>query len=377
MFSCTPRILIRFEAAGGAKGFPKGARPLQKGRPPLRDGKVEPRGERGGFGALGREGAKARDEMPGHTRGSPEARTADFMSRLNLRGAEMDRRRSWGRDRSDQGEGQHRDIKFDPGEEKLKDSDFWRLNYSHDLNDHAGEEGIGVWKEAMSGDIRLASAKSQKKYAVSQERTDVSPYMQWLVPPKRVRLENVLRERVMHLRKTPEYDMTPGQLKAVQRMWDGLETATAKFPLPFPEARENFCITHIECVDWNSREKWAVCWKLVLDDEQRPEYERALSGGVVSKWSKIIRHHFNPSAKGFMPQIGFTYDEGSIPYKQSIIEQNIERSQSSRAPLPMHGYNKDLWGITVEHQSLKQRKEKQNVDPVRDFLLEARAALGA
>eukprot|EP01064_Diplonema_japonicum_P007846 TRINITY_DN1546_c2_g4_i1.p1 TRINITY_DN1546_c2_g4~~TRINITY_DN1546_c2_g4_i1.p1 ORF type:complete len:366 (+),score=85.66 TRINITY_DN1546_c2_g4_i1:60-1100(+) len=327
--------------------------------------------EKGGaaFGAFGFKSARGQDEFAGFSKQSPDARISNMFNPMNRMGREMDEKHGLGK----------------PGQnpnsvsrvvEDFENTDFWRVNHSQELHEHAGAEGIETWIENRKEEIDISSP--YKPIPSTHEREDLPPYMHWMVPPKRVRLELKMKEDARRFQKTPEFDLTEHQKRKVQLMFDGLESATAAFPIPVKGSRENFCVTHIECLNWKSHEQWLVCWQLVTNPSERSRYEDLLgstSSKLLLKWGKLIRDHFGP-CQNFTPLMQFKYDDGSIPYKRSVIEDNLIRSARGQAPRPMIGKNKELWGMQPvrEHTKANPASSPEH-DPVRKFLLEARREL--
>eukprot|EP01059_Diplonema_ambulator_P009407 TRINITY_DN19268_c0_g1_i1.p1 TRINITY_DN19268_c0_g1~~TRINITY_DN19268_c0_g1_i1.p1 ORF type:complete len:353 (+),score=78.06 TRINITY_DN19268_c0_g1_i1:60-1118(+) len=322
------------------------------------------------YGAFGFRSARGMDEMPGLAQQSPEATLANLTASLTYNGKRMDEKRGWG-----SGTGI---VDMDGIKEDYEGTDYWRVNVGQDLAEKAGEEGLEKWIEDRKEEIDLKAP--YKPIPSTHEREDLPPYLHWMVPPKRVRLELKMKEDARRLKKTPEFDLSAAQKRVLQMMYDGLENATAAFPIPIHGSRENFCITHIECVQWKSKEQWVVCWKLVLDPSQRPQYDALLSSTaskLVFKWGRMIRDYYAP-CRSLVPVLQFLYDDGSIPYRPSYIEKNLYRTSRGEAPIPLYGRNKELWGMQpIRDNSIGVRANKETQeDPVRNFLLEARRELG-
>ena len=332
------------------------------------------------MGAMGFQAGRLKDMSPTRGAGSDQTSSANFLANLRRRPHAGDERRGWGKNRPND-EGQFRDVGFQSNLHEDLATDQGRVDHVQDVRDTAGQRGLEAWKKQHSGDMRASA--SPKRYPKVSERQDLPAWQQWLIPPKSVRLEHVLDERERRLQKTPDYDLMPHVQHSVQKIWDGLEVAMVKYPLPFARARENFCVTHVECLNTRSLELFIVCWQLTMDQSERSKYHTMLGGALNTKWAHVINKHFDPSGgKSLRPQLRFVYDDGTIPFKASIVEQNLMRAQRGLAPLDEPApYSDDLWSITSSLTSEKARRrmshEQSNEgdDPVSKFLAEARAAI--
>eukprot|EP01061_Rhynchopus_euleeides_P010695 TRINITY_DN20206_c0_g1_i2.p1 TRINITY_DN20206_c0_g1~~TRINITY_DN20206_c0_g1_i2.p1 ORF type:complete len:370 (+),score=77.65 TRINITY_DN20206_c0_g1_i2:52-1161(+) len=337
-------------------------------------------------GTKGKDSANVSDIIPGMAKKSHIGSATAFLGRMQQKQGRMLEQQGWGASRTHE-DGQFRDVGFD----SYKTEDFGKqqgtaFNISKDVHDVAGQKGLRLWKEENSSEIRATT--HSRRYVATQERTDLPPQMQWMVPPKHLRLENVLKERERRLQKVPEYDLSPHLARSVQKMWDGLEVALIQAPLPFERSRENFCITHIHCAQERSEELWLVCWKLVLDESQRSKYQKMLEGGVVGKWAGLIKRYTNPSEKNFKPIMRFVYDDGTIPFKASVIEQNIRRAEKGLPPIEKGaGLNEPVWEsapasvihdiYAVRNPSDRDKQKSPEKDRVAQYLQEARSTISS
>eukprot|EP01065_Artemidia_motanka_P016708 TRINITY_DN20312_c0_g1_i1.p1 TRINITY_DN20312_c0_g1~~TRINITY_DN20312_c0_g1_i1.p1 ORF type:complete len:381 (+),score=88.12 TRINITY_DN20312_c0_g1_i1:65-1144(+) len=308
-------------------------------------------GETRGTDATGMETAQNRDVFPTRHKYSAESTVHRQVGRLTARGPQMDAKHGWDLAAA---VNQYRQVQDPAKTEQPGTGDAWRFNWGQEMTNQAGREGLELFLQQKRGELRQAAIAKQKPIPSTADRTDIAPWMHWTVPPKKVRLELFLAERARRLQKTPEYDLNGFQKAMLQRMNRLLEKAIMFNPLPFPNSRENFAITHIECVYWHSLELWIVCWCLTLDESQRPRYENILNGSISSRWAQYVRMHWGRvGSRMLIPVLHFHYDDGAIPYKRSIVERNIDRVRQGLSPLPMDRVPREQWGLNVTPQELK------------------------
>eukprot|EP00756_Hemistasia_phaeocysticola_P049186 Hpha_TRINITY_DN23628_c0_g1::TRINITY_DN23628_c0_g1_i1::g.57609::m.57609 len=324
-------------------------------------------GETRGGGMLGFETNRLRDTFPTRSKGSPDQQVARFIGDLNTRGIEMGIAHGWepepGARLPEMVQNAHMQVGDPSVIEEGGVTDEWRISYGERMANHAAEEGLGLWREQKRGEIDARELQKTRRLPKTFERTDLPSWMHWTVPPKRVRLEHWFQEKARQLKKTPEFDLSPFQRRMLDKMWNGLEKAIMHNPLPFAGSRENFAVTHIECLRWNSLELWLVCWKLVLDESEKARYESILRGSIVSRWGMHVREHWGKvGSKMLTPVFHFTYDDGTIPYKPTLMEENIMRASKGLAPKPMNNVPREQWAMNVTKDDIDGTDMVNKVD---------------
>ena len=339
------------------------------------------------YGGLGKEAFGMTDMLPDQAKQSDVGAATNFLARKNRKSTHMLEKQGWGKDREAHSDGAFRDLSHGShlSEDLSKNVPGINRNVVKDIHDEAGERGLEAWKEANQHEMR--ATHHTKRYVATQDRDDIPAYMHWMVPQKHVRLEQTMQENERRFLKTPEYDLPPTLAAAVQKMWDGLEVALVRFPLPFHKSKENFCITHIECCQTKSEELWLVCWKLTMDASQRAQYEKVLSGTVLGKWSSLIHRVTAPSHKGFKPIMRFVYDDGTIPFKETVLERNISRAHKGLPPIEVQGgvvepeWQHSSAGVVHDIYAARHPRKSENEpigggqDKVQSFLEEARTTI--
>eukprot|EP01060_Flectonema_neradi_P030418 TRINITY_DN4419_c0_g2_i2.p1 TRINITY_DN4419_c0_g2~~TRINITY_DN4419_c0_g2_i2.p1 ORF type:complete len:376 (+),score=43.52 TRINITY_DN4419_c0_g2_i2:144-1271(+) len=303
----------------------------------------------------GLQSGRMRDEVPGLDNRSGEAKTMRLLGQMEKRKYQIDERHGWG-DRGSVYD--HRRLSDIP---ENNASDAWRVHYGQDIANYVGEEGINKWKADNQALLNQAALKATNPNKKIFERDDLPPWMDWNVPPKRIRLENTLNHMEPTIHKTPDYDLSRYQTDILERVFRGLEVAFTHNPLPVLNFKENMCVTHCECTNWGARDFWFIMWKLVLDDSPRrvEEYKRALQGGVLSVWGKVLANYEITQYK--MPIVlRFVYDNGTIPYKQGIVDINAELAARGLAPKTVVGPTDHLQQSPFAHKAPTEHHSEIN-----------------
>lgn len=103
--------------------------------------------------------------------------------------------------------------------------------------------------------------------------------------------------------------------------------------------------------------------QLVLDESQRADYEQMLKGSINARWGAYVRQHWGKAGSSMMvPIFHFLYDDGTIPFKRSIVEENIDRTRRGHAPLPMDHLPRDHWALSPTHDDIAGASTEELVD---------------
>ena len=312
----------------------------------------------------GLQSGRMRDEVPGLHENSEESRAMKLMGGMERRRHVMDDKRGWG----DRGSIYDHKRLSDVVEDTSTDS--WRVNFSQDIANLSGQQGINQWKEEQKAAILQKENKSTGIRKKIFQRDDLPPWMDWNVPPKRIRLQHTMDMRADWLKKTPDFDLSREQTNILQKVFEGLEIAFTHNPLPLLNFKEKICVTHCECPNWDAKDAWLILWKLVIDDtpERVAEYKRALEGGVISVWGKILaRQKITQYRQPIV--LKFVHDDGTIPYKRGLVDLNIQLANRGLAP-------KTVAGSTDHLQQATSFNKSSTVEPVKQFLLETRKRFG-